>query len=318
MKAPDSGTATVEAVRQFSRFYTRRIGVLGEGLLDSPYSLTEGRVLYELAQQSRMTATELIERLDLDAGYLSRMLARFVRNRLVTRQRSERDGRQAHLTLTAKGRGAFSNLNRRSSRQAAEMISHLPSAQKCQLTGMLNSARHLLSNTSATVGEVALREPVSGDLGWVVQRHGALYAQEYGWDQTFEALVARIAGDFGTKHDPRRERAWIAELNGCPVGCVFLVRKTDRVAKLRLLLVEPSARGHGVGRALVAACVGFARAAGYRKMELWTNSVLAAARHLYEQAGFQRIRTERHRSFGHALVSETWELDLGVIRPPQP
>ena len=309
-KALDSGTATVEAVRQFSRFYTRRIGVLGEGLLASRFTLAEGRVIYELAQRPGMTATELITELGLDAGYLSRLLAGLARRHLVVRQWSERDGRRGHLTLTGKGRTAFSALNERSAAQVAEMISHLPALERDRLSGLLHGARQLLSSSPQETGKVTLRAPVAGDLGWVVQRHGALYAQEYGWDQTFEALVAKIAGDFGATHDSKRERCWIAEVDGRRAGCVFLVRKTARSAKLRLLLVEPGERGRGVGRTLIAACVTFAREAGYRRMELWTNSVLSAARHLYRKAGFKRVKCWSGHHFGHDLVSETWELVL--------
>jgi DNA-binding MarR family transcriptional regulator/GNAT superfamily N-acetyltransferase len=311
MSAPGlAAAATVDAVRNFNRFYTRKIGVLNEGLLDSPFSLTEVRVLYELAHRADATATDLARDLDLDAGYLSRMLARFARRRLIARERSTQDGRQTHLRLTASGRKTFGTLNTRSSQQMKALIGHLPAAEQQRLAGLMQSVRHLLAKPDERPSGVVLRGPAPGDLGWVVQRHGALYAQEYGWDQRFEALVARIVADYVEDLDAARERCWIAELEQQPVGCVFLVRKTDAVAKLRLLLVEPSARGHGVGRQLVRACIDFARTAGYRKIELWTNRVLHAARRIYEQAGFRLVRSEKHHSFGHDLVGETWELAL--------
>ncbi|MBI2517073.1 MAG: MarR family transcriptional regulator [Opitutae bacterium] len=300
----------VDAVRHFNRFYTRKIGVLHDGLLDSPFSLTEVRVLYELAHRPELTATDVQRELDLDAGYLSRMLARFARKRLITRTRSEQDGRQTHLGLTAHGRKVFAGLNARSSTQINGLLTHLPPGEQEHLVGLMQGVRHMLSAPAERSAEPVLRAPRAGDLGWVVQRHGALYAQEYGWDERFEALVARIVADFGEKHDEARERCWIAELDGHPVGCIFLVRQSDSVAKLRLLLVEPSARGHGVGRKLVDECIAFARAAGYRKIVLWTNSVLHAARRIYEKAGFKLTRSEKHHSFGHDLVGETWVLAL--------
>ncbi len=300
----------VETIRQFNRFYTRKIGVLNAGLLDSPHSLTEVRVLYELAHRPDLTATELGGDLGLDAGYLSRMLTRFVRKGLVAREQSRHDARQTHLHLTAVGRKIFGELNARSSEQISRLVGHLSGHEQTRLAGLLQSIGHLLATPAEQTGKILLRKLQPGDLGWVVQRHGALYAAEYGWDVTFEALVARIVADYAEHRDPRRERAWIAEMDGHPVGCIFLVRDSDAVAKLRLLLVEPSARGRGVGRKLVAECVAFARKSGYRKITLWTNSVLHAARHIYESAGFRLVKSERHRSFGHALEGQFWELDL--------
>jgi DNA-binding MarR family transcriptional regulator/GNAT superfamily N-acetyltransferase len=305
-----TAVATVDAVRHFNRFYTRKIGVLNDGLLDSPFSLTEVRVLYELAHRVDGTASDLGRELNLDAGYLSRMLARFARRRLITRERSAKDGRQTHLRLTAAGRTTFAALNLRSARQMGELVSHLPVSEQQRLVGLMHSVRHLLSTREERSSAVVLRDPKPGDLGWVVQRHGTLYAQEYGWDQRFEALVARIVAEYVERFDAKRERCWIGELDGQPVGCVFLVRKTDAIAKLRLLLVEPNARGHGVGKRFVDECIGFARTVGYDKIELWTNSVLHAARRIYEGAGFRLVRSEKHHSFGQDLVGETWQLTL--------
>lgn len=305
-----SSPSSVASIRRFNRFYTRKIGVLREGLLDSPFSLTEARVLYEIAHHPGITARALCDALELDPGYLSRMLARLRRRKLVGRERAANDGRQSHLSLTGLGRKAFAELNTRSGAQIEALVAHLPAAEQGRLVETMRTIEHLLAPPSAAQPAMTLREPRPGDLGWVVQRHGALYAQEYGWDATFEALVARIVADFGRKHDPARERCWIAELNGVPVGCVFLVRESDQVAKLRLLLVEPGARGAGVGRQLVGACVDFARSAGYRKISLWTNSVLHAARKLYERAGFRLAKTAPHHSFGHDLEGQDWELDL--------
>lgn len=301
----------VEMVRSFNRDYTRRLGLLQKGLLDSPFSLTEARVLFEIAHQPGVTATALGAGLGLDAGYLSRMLARFGRRRLVRREAHAGDGRQYHLHLTGAGRKVFRDLSRRSSAEIGRMLDHLPAPEQQRLADTLRTARHLLAKPSEPRTGVRLREPRAGDWGWIISRHGAIYAQEYGWDATFEALVARIVADFIDQFDAARERCWIAELDGHPVGCIFLVRESAAVAKLRLLLVEPSARGHGVGGKLVEECVAFARAKGFRKMMLWTNSVLHAARRIYERAGFKLVKSSAHRSFGHDLEGQTWELALG-------
>lgn len=302
--------AFIESVRRFNRFYTRRIGVLQQGLLDSSYSLTEVRVLYELAHRPDVTAGELGTSLGLDAGYLSRILARFLKRRLLLRRRSKDDARQMHLRLTAEGRKTFAELDALSSAQVAEMTAHLSAPGRRQLEDSLRSAEFLLRAPDAPRGRISLRGPRAGDLGWVVQRHGALYAQEYGWDATFEALVASIVGEFGSQPASEGHRCWIAEWEGEPVGCIFLVRENAAVGKLRLLLVEPSARGCGLGRKLIEECIRQARVAGYRKLTLWTNSVLHAARHLYERAGFRLVKSESHRSFGHELTGQYWELAL--------
>ncbi len=309
-RAPAQSAASVDAIRRFNRFYTRKIGVLNAGLLDSPFSLTEVRVLYELAHHPGLTATALLRELGLDAGYLSRTLARFARQRLLLRVRSARDGRQIHLRLTARGRAVFAGLNRKSSAEIAGLVGHLPATELQRLVGLMHSVRHLLAAPAEKSVTATLRSPRPGDFGWVVQRHGALYAEEYGWNAKFEALVARIIAEYVDRLDASRERCWIADLDGQPVGCVFLVCQSETVAKLRLLLVERSARGQGIGDQLVQACIQFARKTGYKKISLWTNSILRAARHIYEKAGFQLVRAKKHRSFGQVLVGETWELAL--------
>lgn len=297
----------VDTVRRFNRVYTRRLGLLERGLLDSELSLTEVRVLYELAQGAT-SARALCDRLGIDAGYASRILAGFTRRKLVTRTPSQVDGRQLELALTKKGRSTFAALDARAASQIASLLEALPPARKDRLVTALREVTDVLEPRLEPM--IVLRSHRAGELGWVVERHGVLYAQEYGWDGRFEALVAKIVASFGTDHDSRRERCWIAELDGAPVGCIFLVAKTKRIAQLRLFLVEPSARGRGIGERLVAECVRFAKEAGYTKIVLWTNSVLAAARRLYERAGFRLVDSERTHMFGHALVSQTWELVL--------
>jgi DNA-binding MarR family transcriptional regulator/GNAT superfamily N-acetyltransferase len=301
--------ARVDAVRAFNRFYTRKIGVLQEGLLASPFSLTEARVLYELAQRAGATASELCRDLGLDAGYLSRVLRRFPTELLVARERSSADGRQSFLSLTPAGREAFAGLDRRSREEVAGLLEGLGPAGQARLVGAMSGIERLLgAETEAPAWRLRPHRP--GDMGWVASRHGAIYAEEFGWDATFEALVAEIVAKFIRQFDPARERCWIAERAGERLGSVFLVRQSPRVAKLRLLLVEPEARGLGLGEGLVDACIGFARAAGYGKLTLWTQSMLLAARHIYERAGFRRVREEPHHSFGQDLVGEYWEMKL--------
>jgi DNA-binding MarR family transcriptional regulator/GNAT superfamily N-acetyltransferase len=299
----------IDAVRRFNRFYTRRIGVLREGLLGSPYTLTEARLLYELAQGERATASALGRDLGLDLGYLSRLLQGLKRRRLVQARRSARDGRQALLSLTAKGHKAFAVLNARSRDEMAAMLKPLPDQEQARLAVALRTVETLLSGEK-TQAQILLREHRPGDLGWIVHRHGALYAEEYGWDERFEALVAEIAAKFVKHFDAERERCWIAEMDGERVGSVLVVKQSRSTAKLRLLLVEPKARGRGLGRRLVEECIAFARAKGYRKLALWTQSNLAAARAIYKQCGFRRVRKERHSSFGYDLVGEFWQLEL--------
>jgi DNA-binding MarR family transcriptional regulator/GNAT superfamily N-acetyltransferase len=298
----------VTAVRSFNRFYTRRIGALGEHLLDSPFSLAEMRVLYELAHRRAPTASDLCADLGLDPGYLSRILRRFRRRGYLQSEASEADARRRHLRLTPRGRRAFAPYEARARREVRAMLTRLPASRQTHVVSAMRAIEHALRPGAA--GEVRLRPHRPGDMGWVVHRHGAIYAQEWNYNHEFEALVARIVADFLDHFDPARERCWIAEQDGEIVGTVFVVRKSKTVAKLRLLLVEPRARGLGVGRQLIDACVRFAREAGYRTMTLWTQSHLLAARSLYERAGFRCVDRVKHRSFGKNLVAETWDLAL--------
>jgi len=299
----------VQAVRHFNRFYTRHIGVLHEHLLKSDYSLTEVRVLYELAHREAPTASELMKDLGLDRGYLSRLLADFEKRGLIERETSAQDARLSHIRLTRKGKAAFAPLDEASSREVSAMLRKLPEAGQAALVASLRRVESLLAGNPPA--PCTLRQHQPGDMGWVVLRHGELYWQEYAWDERFEGLVADITARFVKDFDAKRERCWIAEREGERLGCVFLVKgSAEGEARLRLLLVEPSARGLGLGKRLVEECVAFARAAGYRKISLWTNSVLGAARHIYREQGFKLIREEQHHSFGQDLVGETWELKL--------
>ena len=300
----------VAIVRQFNRFYTKQIGLLTEEYLRTPFSLTEARVVYELAHHEQTTATELGSELNLDAGHLSRILRDFKKRGLIVKQRSEMDGRQSVLQLTKKGQAAFATLNGRSHGEIEAMLNKLSAEEQKQLVGAMHIIERLLSAQPEHKAPYILRFHRAGDMGWVVHRHGVLYAEEYAWDEQFEALVAEIVARFIRRYDPIRERCWIAEKDGENVGSVFLVKKSNTVAKLRLLLVEPKARGLGLGTRLVNECVRFARQVGYKEIILWTNSVLVAARHIYEQAGFRLVEEERHHSFGHDLIGETWELNL--------
>jgi len=302
--------SAVAEVRSFNRFYTRVIGVLADGLLRTPYSLTEARVIFELAQRDEAEVAVLRRDLGLDAGYLSRMLGRFESDGLVARATAAHDGRRQVVRLTAAGRAVFDTLDARSAADVAALLAPIDAAGQRRLVDAMAGITRVLG--PARTPGLRLREPGAGDLGWVVARHGARYAEEYGWDATFEALVARVVADFAEHRDPARERGWIADLDGDPVGCVFCVRGEEPgTAKLRLLLVEPAARGHGVGTTLVDSCVAFARQAGYRRLTLWTNDVLVAARPLYQRAGFTLDRSEPYHGFGHDLVGEYWSLDLG-------
>jgi DNA-binding MarR family transcriptional regulator/N-acetylglutamate synthase-like GNAT family acetyltransferase len=302
--------ARVEAVRGFNRFYTQKIGVLRKGLLASPFPLTEARILYELGRRRNLTASDLCRELGLDAGYVSRILRAFEKKRLIARRRSAEDGRRSFLGLTAAGRAAFALLDRRSRAEIGMILDRLPEGDQVRLVAAMRSIERLLGAQTADKPAWRLRPHRAGDMGWVVQRHGEIYAEEYGWDESFEALVAEIVAKFIQTYDPARERCWIAEWHGAPAGSVFLVRQSERTAKLRLLIVEPAARGLGIGAALVEECLRFANAAGYRKVTLWTQSILTAARRIYQQAGFRLVRTEPHRSFGHDLVGEYWEKKL--------
>lgn len=314
----------IARVRAFNRDYTRRIGVLSEGLLDSPYSLTQVRVMYEIAHRSGVTAGELAEGLDLDRGYLSRMLKGFESKKLLVRTPAPEDGRRQHLRMTPAGMRVFAPLEKRSREQVRGMLTALDEERRRVLLEAMDMIQSALDKSSSEKSQpeksrsengdlarqLTLRAHRPGDMGWVVQRHGEIYHQEYGWNEEFEALVAEITAEFVRKLDVTRERCWIAEHDGRRVGCIFLVAKDTATAKLRLLLVDPDARGLGVGRKLVAECVRFAGAAGYRKIVLWTQETLAAARHLYSEAGFVKTAREPHRSFGHDLVGETWEREL--------
>jgi DNA-binding MarR family transcriptional regulator/N-acetylglutamate synthase-like GNAT family acetyltransferase len=309
MPAP-AADGRIAALRRFNRFYTRKLGVLEEHFLQSPFSLAEVRVLYELAHGERATATEIGSALGLDAGYLSRILDRFSRNGLLLRQKSKADGRQSFLALTKKGRAAFAPLEARSCREVGAILGALSERDQERLVRAAATIEGLLAAKRAKAPAISLRPAVAGDFGWIVSRQGALYAAEYGWNVEFEGFVAEILAAFIKAHDEARERCWIAELDGVRAGSVTLVRDTDAAAKLRLLFVEAEARGHGVGRRLVDECIRFARSAGYRKITLWTQSILVAARTIYVRAGFAKIKEEPHQSFGKKLTGEYWELRL--------
>jgi DNA-binding MarR family transcriptional regulator/GNAT superfamily N-acetyltransferase len=300
-----------DQVRSFHRFYTRRIGLLQEGLLQSRFSLTEVRVLYEIAHRGKSTASELSNQLGLDAGYLSRILGNFENSGLISRTPSTTDARQSFLALTPRGRQIFAALDKQQNAEVEAMLSKLNLSEQKRLVSCMQVIEEVLRDKPRPRPAYSLRTHRPGDMGWIVHRHGALYSQEYAYDERFEALVAEIVSEFIHNLDPKRERCWIAEKDGEVVGSIFLVKKSKQVAKLRLLLVEPSARGLGIGKGLVSECVRFAHQAGYRKIVLWTQSELPAARHLYEQAGFRLVAKKRHRSWGRAdLVAETWALKL--------
>jgi len=299
----------IESVRKFNRFYTQQIGVLNESLLDSPFSLAEARVIYELAHREQTTATELSKELGLDAGYLSRILRAFRQKGLIEKTPSKEDARQTFLSLSDKGQKAFSNLNSRSREQVSELLSQLSQEEQNRLVSAMDSVEDLLGAPPEHKTPYLIRLHQPGDLGWIVHRHGVLYCQEMGWSANFEALVADVASRFIENYDPKMERCWIAEKEGEIVGSIVLAKKSKKVAQLRLLLVEPKARGLGIGKRLVSECVRFARQAGYERMTLWTNDVLKAARHLYEEAGFHLVDQEPHSMFGSKMVGETWELE---------
>lgn len=300
---------SVALLRAFNRFYTRKIGVL-DGSASSPFSLAEARVLYELAHHGQPTATDIRKELGLDPGYLSRILRVFERRKLVARERSKSDTRQKFLSLTAKGRKTFLPLDERSNQDIATMLGGLSSEQRKQLIAAAETIRSLLDDHTEPRAPYLLRQHEPGDMGWIVGRQAFLYADEYGWDGTYEALAAEIVAKFIKNYDPKRERCWIAERDGKRVGGVFIAKDSDDVAKLRLLHVEAGARGLGIGRRLVEECIRFSRQAGYRKITLWTQSNLAAARHIYEQTGFKVVHEEKHHSFGKDLTAETWDLNL--------
>lgn len=323
-----TNSSEIASIRQFNRFYTQLIGTLNEGLLESELSLAEARVLYELANRNESTASEIAADLNLDMGYLSRILRSFSTAKLIRRDRSKTDGRQTLLSLTPAGQRQFKLLNQRSSEQVRKILKPLSPQHQTRLVSSMSTIESLLNKKQPVSSPTTLRQHRPGDMGWVVERHGALYAQEYGWDQRFEALVARIAADFIDHYDPTCERCWIAERNGERLGCVFLVRDTEspasiktevpsedtrrgeKTARLRMLLVEPSARGLGLGRTLVQQCTAFARASGYRRIVLWTNSILDSARHIYEREGYRLVGEKPYSAFGKDLTSQDWQLDL--------
>jgi len=301
--------AQVGAIRAFNRFYTRKIGVV-DGMASSPFALAEARVLYELAHREQATATDIRKELGLDAGYMSRILREFERRKLIRREQSKTDERQKFLSLTAKGRRAFAPLDARSNRDVVAILEGLSPTKRKQLVDAVQAVRRLLGDKVQTSTSYLLRQHQPGDLGWIVHRQAILYAEEYGWDGTYEALAGEIVAQFIKNYDPNRERCWIAEKDGERVGGAFVAKVSDDIAQLRLLHVEAQARGLGIGKRLVEECVRFARQAGYQKMTLWTQSNLHAARHIYKQAGFQVVREQQHHSFGKDLTAETWELNL--------
>jgi DNA-binding MarR family transcriptional regulator/N-acetylglutamate synthase-like GNAT family acetyltransferase len=304
-----SGQEQIAAVRRFNRFYTRQIGVLRRNYLDSPYSLGEMRVLYEIAHGAT-TARDIGRALELDAGYLSRTLRNFEKRGFLSRRTSKVDARASELALTARGRKAFAPFEERSQQQVADMLAALAPDERTRLTGAMREIETLLAPAEPAAKTYTLRPPAFGDFGWIVSRHAELYAQEYGWGEPFEGLCAGIVADYANQNDPDRERCWIAELNSENVGCVILVKDNDEVARIRLLLVDPKARGVGLGARLVDECVQFARQSGYKRITLWTHSILAAARHVYEKAGFTLTSSEKRHSWGKDVVAEYWDLDL--------
>jgi DNA-binding MarR family transcriptional regulator/GNAT superfamily N-acetyltransferase len=306
-------TERVRVVRRFNRFYTRRIGVLREGLLGTALTLTEGRVLYEMAQREHATASELAQELALDSGYLSRILNRFVAKGIINKSASKSDGRQVILALTDRGREMFATVDARSRDEIAALLAQLSASDQARLVAAFERVEGLLGGRRERAEPAyILRSQQPGDIGWIIHRHGLLYAEEYGLDMGFEAFVARIAASFVENFDYRRERCWIAERDGEIAGSVVLVKESEESAKLRLLYVEPKARGLGIGSRLVGECVGFARRTGYSKITLWTNDILVSARRIYEAAGFHLEREEPHHSFGRDLVGQYWELPFQV------
>ena len=300
----------IAAVRGFSRFYTRKLGIIEPKLLESPWTLQEARIIYEIAGRQSCSATDLVRALGLDPGFVSRTLQALQRRQIVARKPSKTDRRVTELALTARGRAAFADLDSRSRGVVASLLGKLDDGERASVINAMATIEHTLEPPAREPAGFLLRSHRPGDIGWIVSRHGAIYAQEYGWDISFEALAAEIAAQFIRSYDPAREHCWIAELGGEPVGSVFLVKASGEVAKLRLLLVEKKARGLGIGRALTEQCIRFARQAGYTSITLWTQSILVAARGIYQRAGFRRVKEEMHHSFGVDLVGETWELTL--------
>lgn len=298
-------------IRRFNRFYTRWVGALNLHHLGSDFSLAEARILFEIAHAPGLLARDIVERLGVDAGYLSRIVRRFENKCLVERHRSQSDGRAAALQLTERGQKLFGDLDAKAAARIHEEIIHLSDQERTGLTAALGIACCLLNgDRDEQRGELVLREPRSGDYGWAIERHGVIYSAEFGWSTRFEGLVAKLFGEFAINHEPARERSWIADLGGERAGCVFVVEREATVAQLRCLLVEPKARGHGVGRALVDACISFARDAGYERMMLWTNKGLDSARKIYEAVGFELVEEQPHEDFGVPLIGQNWEMAL--------
>ncbi len=305
-------TDYIARIRHFNRFYTRLIGLITGQYMDSPFTLTEARVIYELANQTEPTATTINTELRLDAGYLSRILNSFSKIGLITKTASPDDARVSILTLTDEGRQAYEDLNSHSQSGIQSLLEPLSQGDQTRVVTAMRTIESLLNSTNPEnpASTLFIRPPVPGDMGWVVKRHAELYAQEYGWDEKFEGLVAGIVSDFVKNFDPARERCWIAEQDGENVGCIFLVKLDSETAKLRMLLVDPKTRGMGLGGKLVDECVQQARRFGYKKMVLWTNSILHSAIHLYVKAGFRKVSEEPQHAYGHDLVFENWEMDL--------
>ncbi|MEZ5428474.1 MAG: helix-turn-helix domain-containing GNAT family N-acetyltransferase [Pyrinomonadaceae bacterium] len=301
----------IESVREFNRFYTKQIGLLNEHLLESPFSLTEARVMYELASRGACAAAELSGELNLDAGQLSHILRRFEKKNLIQKKKSKTDARQSILSLTELGHKEFKKLNNLSHNQIGTLLNDLGEEKSRRLARAMGQIKTLLSPEKEFDKSFVLRNPNPGDFGWVVQKNGEIYAEEYHWDEEYECLVAEIVAEFIKNFDGKKERCWIAEKDGENIGAVFLVKKDDEIAKLRLLIVDPKARGLGIGKRLVQECTRFAKTVGYKKITLWTNNVLIAARNIYEKEGYKLVKSETHRSFGQDLTGETWELDLG-------
>jgi DNA-binding MarR family transcriptional regulator/GNAT superfamily N-acetyltransferase len=300
----------IAAIRGFSRFYTRKLGIIEPKLLHSPFTLQEARIMYEIAHRRACTATDLTRDLGLDPGFLSRTLQALQRRQIVTRKASKDDGRVNELSLTARGRTAQAELERRSREEVGSLLASLDDTQRAAVVRAMTTIEQTLERPTEKPAAFVLRSHRPGDIGWVISSQAKAYAQEYGWDISYEALVAEICAQFIKNYDPSREHCWIAEAGGEPLGSIFLVKGSDDVAKLRLLLVEKKARGLGVGRALVEQCISSARDKGYKKMTLWTQSILVAARGIYQAAGFHRVKEEPHHSFGVDLVGETWEMEL--------
>lgn len=306
----ESSLQSVDALRRFNRFYTRQIGVLDETLLSSGFSLIEARILYELSQNRTVTASDLVRDLAIDPGYVSRLLTKLKKAGLIEKITAEHDRRQSLLSLTGAGRKVFGRLEQRSRQEASDLLSALNPVDRNRLATAMSQIEDILSPQKNGGAPFVLRDHRPGDMGWVTHRHAVLYAEEFGWDGRFEALVADITAKFVDHFDPAKERCWIAERSGEIIGSIFLVKESDDIAKLRLLYVEPKARGLGLGKALVAESLAFARRSAYRKVTLWTNDILHAARHIYEEEGFRLIKEEAHHSFGKDLVGQYWELDL--------